>query len=68
MTEKEDKIEGHPIQENILEVGEYQIDGPENGDIAFDKITLRATSGAKRIWKVEKFDQKEIILKVIKFG
>lgn len=68
MTEKEEKIEGQPVQENILEVGEYQINGPDNGDIAFDKITLKATSGAKRIWKVEKFDNKEIILKVIKFG
>lgn len=54
--------------ENILEVGEYQIDGPENGDISFDKITLVAASGAKRIWKVKKFDRKEIILEVIKFG
>jgi len=55
-------------QENILEVGEYQINGPENGDISFDKITLRATSGAKRIWKVKTFDQKNIVLEVIKFG
>ena len=55
-------------QENILEVGEYQINGPENGDISFDKITLKATSGAKRIWKVKTFDQKQIVLEVIKFG
>jgi len=53
---------------NILEVGEYQIDGPENGDISFDKITLAASSGAKRIWKVKSFTPKEIILEVIKFG
>jgi hypothetical protein len=56
------------IASNILETGEYQIDGPENGDISFDKITLAASSGAKRIWKVKSFTPKEIVLEVIKFG
>jgi hypothetical protein len=62
----EDKKE--ESKENILEVGEYQVNGPENGDISFDKITLKATSGAKRIWKVKTFDQKQIVLEVLKFG
>jgi len=55
-------------QENVLEVGEYQIDGPENGDITFDKMTLVATSGAKRIWKVKSMTNKEIIFEIVKFG
>lgn len=65
MTENNIKEES---TENILEVGEYQIDGPDNGDIAFDKMTLKATSGAKRVWKVKTFNQKEIVLEVLKFG
>jgi hypothetical protein len=59
--------EGQMI-ENILEVGEYQINGPDNGEIKFDKMTLAATSGAKRIWKVKSMTAKEIILEIVKFG
>jgi hypothetical protein len=55
-------------KENILEVGEYQINGPENGEITFDKMTLHATSGAKRVWKVKSMTNKEIILEIVKFG
>lgn len=65
---KKEEVKSAESQPNILEVGEYQIDGPENGDISFDKITLAASSGAKRIWKVKSFSPKEIILEVIKFG
>jgi hypothetical protein len=54
--------------ENILEVGEYQINGPDNGEIKFDKMTLAATSGAKRVWKVKSMTNKEIILEIVKFG
>lgn len=56
------------IRENILEVGEYQINGPESGEITFDKMTLAATSGAKRVWKVKSMTAKEIILEIVKFG
>lgn len=55
-------------QENIIEVGEYQINGPENGEIKFDKITLKATSGAKRIWKVKGITDKRVIFEIEKFG
>ncbi len=55
-------------KENILEIGEYQINGPENGDISFHRITLASASGAKRVWKVKHFSPKEIILEVEKFG
>ena len=55
-------------QENILENGEYQINGPENGDITFDTMILAATSGAKRIWKVKSMTNKEIIFEIKKFG
>ena len=54
--------------ENILEVGEYQIDGPKSGDIKFETMTLKATSGAKRIWKVKSMTDKEINLEIVKFG
>ena len=64
----EDKIDAKESKENILEVGEYQINGPESGDIMIDKITLMSTSGAKRIWKVRSITQKEVIFDVIKFG
>lgn len=55
-------------EENVLEVGEYQINGPENGDITFDTMILVATSGAKRIWKVKSMTNKEIIFDIVKFG
>jgi len=64
-TKKEEQKES---KENVLEIGEYQIDGPENGNITFDKMTLIATSGAKRIWKVKSMTNKEIIFEIIKFG
>ncbi len=57
-----------PKQENILEVREYQINGPENGEITFDTMILAATSGAKRIWKVKSMTNKEIIFEIKKFG
>lgn len=54
--------------ENILEVGEYQINGPENGEIKFETLTLKATSGAKRIWRVRGMTKDEITLDIEKFG
>ena len=63
---KEQKAE--EIQKNVLENGTYSIYGPDNGEIMIDKIELHSGSGAKRIWKVEKFSKKEIVLKVEKFA
>jgi hypothetical protein len=54
--------------ENIMEVGEYQINGPISGEIKFDKMVLKATSGAKRVWKVKSMTNKEIIFEIEKFG
>ncbi len=68
MENKESIDKKEEPQRNILENGTYSIYGPDNGDIAFDKIELHAGSGAKRIWKVEQFDREKIVLKVIKFG
>ncbi|MBS3090954.1 hypothetical protein J4217_00720 [Candidatus Pacearchaeota archaeon] len=56
------------VKDNILEVGEYQINGPIDGEIKFETLTLIATSGAKRIWKVKSMDEKKIILEIVKFG
>ena len=53
---------------NILEKGDYEIRGPDNGDIYIDTIELNAGSGAKRIWKVESLSKEKIVLKVVKFG
>jgi len=64
----EETIKEEQIKSNILEVGEYQIDGPETGEISFHKMTLASTSGAKRIWKVKSITEKEITLEIIKFG
>ncbi len=61
-------MEKKETPKNLLEEGSYTIEGPDNGEIKFDKITLNASSGAKRIWKVQSFSEKEIILKIEKFG
>lgn len=62
------KKEEDQKERNILEQGAYQIVGPDSGAIELDKIELKSTSGNTRIWKVESFSDKEIILKVEKFG
>jgi len=64
--EKENKKRKNP--KNLLESGEYNILGPENGDISINKIVLQSHTGAKRIWKVKFLDQKQIVLEVEKFG
>jgi hypothetical protein len=55
-------------EKNVLENGVYSVYGPDNGEIKFDKIELHSGSGAKRIWKVKSFDEKNIVLEVEKFG
>jgi len=55
-------------EKNVLENGTYSIYGPDNGEIKIDKIELHSGSGAKRVWKVESFSEKEIVLKVEKFA
>lgn len=55
-------------ERNLLELGKYEIYGPDSGDISIDKIELEAHTGAKRVWKVKSIDQKQIILEIEKFG
>ena len=64
--EKENKP--NQIEKNILEQGIYQIVGPDSGEIELDKIELKSSSGNSRIWKVDSFSEKEIVLKIEKFG
>jgi hypothetical protein len=56
------------VNQNIIEVGEYQVNGPENGEIKLETMTLSSTSGAKRIWKVKNMTDKEIVFEIVKFS
>ncbi len=52
----------------LLETGSYEITTPPNGEITMDTLILKATSGAKRIWKLKTLDQKQAIFEIVKFG
>lgn len=69
MEDKKEEIKQEQLQErNLLEVGKYEIYGPDSGEISIEKIELAGHNGAKRIWKVKSISEKEIILDIEKFG
>lgn len=64
---KEEQKESN-IDKNLLELGEYRMFGPDNGDISIDRIELKSATGANRIWRIKSLDKKQIVLEVVKFG
>jgi hypothetical protein len=68
MEQKEEDKKDQKKIDTLLEAGQYEMHGPENGEITIDKIELKSVTGAHRIWKVKSIDKKQIVLDVVKFG
>ncbi|MDP1695415.1 MAG: hypothetical protein Q8L29_00705 [archaeon] len=66
--EKIEEIKEEKIDKTLLELGEYRMFGPDNGDILIDRIELKSATGANRIWRIKSLDKKQIVLEVVKFG